>query len=101
MFKQRWDILIIVCAAYNCFTIPFNVAFEPQIAAGWLFTLIDVVIDFIFFIDILITFRLSFINEKGKEVINPKEIAINYVLGMFWIDLAATVPIDSILQYIY
>ena len=55
------------------------------------------IIDLIFFIDIIFTFRLSFINDKGKEVTDPKEIAINYIQGMFWIDLAATVPIDTIL----
>ena len=59
--------------------------------------MIDVLIDLIFFVDIIITFRTTFIDFKGREILNPKKIAINYLSGMFWIDLAATVPIDSIL----
>lgn len=28
-FKSKWDILIMLSAIFNCFTIPFKVAFEP------------------------------------------------------------------------
>lgn len=54
-------------------------------------------IDFLFFVDIIINFRTSYINPMtGDESTNPKEIAKNYLKGRFWVDLLATVPIDQI-----
>lgn len=28
--KQKWDIIIIICAIYNCFSIPFETAFQAE-----------------------------------------------------------------------
>lgn len=53
-------------------------------------------IDICFFLDILITFRLAYINEFGEEICEPKKIAINYLQGQFLIDLFATLPLDQI-----
>ena len=66
-----------------------------------LFFMIDRIIDLIFLVDIVINFRTVFINEKGIQITNLKMIAINYLSAVFWIDLMATLPIDSILEFIY
>ena len=42
-----------------------------------------------------------YINDKGVEEKNPLKIAIHYLSGVFWIDLSATLPLDSILQSIF
>ena len=57
-------------------------------------------IDAIFCMDILISFRTTYLNVKsGKEVIDSNKIARNYVVtGSFFIDLISTVPIDEIIQ---
>ena len=56
------------------------------------------IIDAAFFMDIIINFRVSFINEKGDEINEPKAIALNYLKEMFWIDLVATIPMEDILS---
>ena len=43
----------------------------------------------------IITFRLTFIDDYDN-----KEVSINYLKGQFWLDLFATIPIDSIIQAI-
>lgn len=43
--------------------------------------IVNLIIDFLFFIDILVTFRTGFINDDGKEVISGVEIGIEYVKG--------------------
>ena len=45
-----------------------------------------------------VNFRTVYIDSHGEEVIDPKRIAINYLKWSFWIDMSATIPIDSILE---
>jgi hypothetical protein len=57
---------------------------------------INLIIDFLFLCDLILYFRTTFIHSKsGREVIEPKEIAISYLKGRFWIDLLATIPFDT------
>lgn len=62
------------------------------------FNYINNMVDFIFFLDILITFRTAVIDSYGNEIENPCEIAKYYLKGQFWIDLSATLPIDTIIE---
>lgn len=54
----------------------------------------------VFLLDMLVTSRTSYINDKGIEVNTPKEIAFQYIKGYFWLDFVATIPIDQILSFI-
>lgn len=100
-WKLKWDIVIMIFAIFNCFAIPVDVAFEPGFMDTWYFLLINSVIDFIFLLDLIINFRTTFIHAKtGKEIIEPKEIAITYLEGRFWIDLLATIPFDTFAELI-
>lgn len=87
-------------ATYNCFTIPFNEAYQPDIFESFGFQALDAFIDFLFMIDIVINFRISYINVKtGEEEFNLKKIAKNYLKGRFWIDLFASLPLDFISSF--
>lgn len=58
------------------------------------------VIDFIFFIDILVCFKTTYTDLKtGKEVRDKYLIAKRYIKSTFVIDLLATVPFDNILSF--
>lgn len=58
-------------------------------------------IDFLFFCDIVLNFRTSFNNiQTGDEITNSKQIAINYIQGRFWIDMASSVPFEVIIPAI-
>ena len=100
-WKQKWDIIIIICAIYNCFSISLQISFRPAMMEESAFIYINTLTDIAFFLDIIINFRVSFINDTGDEINEPRAIAINYLKGMFWIDLAATLPIDEILSLIF
>ena len=90
-----------IAAIFNCFTIPFKVAYKPPAMDSMFFTILNVFIDFTFFVDILVTFRTVFINDYGNEIFIPREIALEYVSGQLWLDLAATIPMDTILELIF
>lgn len=60
-------------------------------------TIINTIIDLLFFIDLIVYFRTTFIHEKtGNEIIEPSAIAWTYIKGRFWVDLLATIPFDTI-----
>mmetsp|Transcript_4619 Transcript_4619/g.622 ORF Transcript_4619/g.622 Transcript_4619/m.622 type:complete len:90 (-) Transcript_4619:34-303(-) len=85
-------------AIWNSFSIPVFIAFEPEIAADPGMVACDFIIDFCFMLDIILNFRTSFISvADGKEIMNPKMIASNYIKqGPFAIDLLSTIPVDNI-----
>lgn len=85
-----------MCATYNTFLIPLTLSFRPQYFEQHVFNVAENVIDFIFLVDIFITFRLVYIDSLGNEETDWKRIAINYLSGVFWIDLLATLPLDTI-----
>lgn len=43
--------------------------------------ILNLIIDLFFFIDIIITFRTSFIDDTGNEIMDPKIIGWEYLKG--------------------
>ena len=94
-FRIKWDLLVMVLALYNCFTVPFFVAFYTEKDLTFFF--INTLIDCVFLIDIGLNFFTTYIDSSGEEVTNKKAIRRKYLRGSFWLDLAASVPIDNFL----
>jgi hypothetical protein len=92
---MRWDLFVIILVVYNCISIPFEVSFGAKFSDHVVMTVMDYCIDTCFGLDILITFFTTYVNSKtGSEVTNNKKIAVKYVMGRFWVDLAASVPFE-------
>ena len=87
-----------VLSLFNSFTVPVEMAFEPEFLKNPTLTVVNFMIDFCFFVDILICFRTVFINDRGEEVTNGWELAKVYLKSTFIIDFLATVPFDTILR---
>lgn len=98
-WRLRWDMFVIVLALYNCFGLPFEVAFTPDAENSALKLGFDFVVDLMFMIDIAIVFRTSYIKvETGETVNDPRVIAKEYLMdGRFAIDLVASIPVDLVL----
>lgn len=96
-FKMRWDLVVMVLSLYNSFTVPIELSFNPQGIQGPLFVVINYSIDFMFFLDMLINFRSSYVDDLGIERSTSKEMANNYFSSTFFIDFLATVPFGDIL----
>lgn len=96
--KINWDLVIMVLSLFNSFTVPVEMAFEPEFLKNPTLTVVNFMIDFCFFVDILICFRTVFINDRGEEVTNGWELAKVYLKSTFIIDFLATVPFDTILR---
>lgn len=87
-------------AFWNCISIPFDVAFEPEDNA--VYVVVEYVIDICFFLDILVAFRTTYINTKtGFEVVEGAKIALNYIIsGRFFVDLAASIPFENVYTWV-
>ena len=48
----------------------------------------------VFFADIILNFRTTYVSRKGEVVSNSKSIAVNYLKGWFFVDLVAALPFD-------
>ena len=99
-FIKYWSNTVILLAIYNSVTIPMAIFFAeegPTFIGSETIALCDAIIDFIFLIDIIITFRTTYLNtELGCEETDTKKIFRRYVGGSFAIDLASSVPFASL-----
>ena len=55
-------------------------------------------IDFLFIVDVIITFRTTFRDDEGNEVVEPLDIAKGYIKGSFALDLISSIPFHAIFE---
>ncbi|KAI0239899.1 Potassium voltage-gated channel subfamily H member 8 [Lamellibrachia satsuma] len=95
IFKIGWDWLILLCTFYIAIIVPYNAAFYlvdgPNRRAS---IVTDVIVEMLFIIDIILNFRTTYVSKSGQVVYEPKLIAINYIRGLFLLDLLAALPFD-------
>ena len=74
---------------------PFLMAFEDiEQNSPWFFT--ELVIDFLFMLDILVNFNSAYYDTNGNLVKDRKTIVISYIRTWFLIDFVASFPFDFI-----
>lgn len=91
-WKKAWDIMIILLVLYNSILLPIDLGFKAYISANEVRNVADVVIDILFAIDILLTFRTATVAETGLPILSPSDIAKSYAGGWLTIDVFATLP---------
>ena len=65
------------------------------------FTAINAIIDTLFLVDIIISFRTTYVDPStGDEIQDLRQIANHYLRSRFWLDLLATIPIDQFAELI-
>lgn len=94
--RMKWDMMIILLALYNCVTIPLNAAFTSEMRSSDAIDVLERVIDVLFFFDIIMNFRTTFINPKTNiEISDNKRVFITYFQSLrFPVDVLASVPFD-------
>jgi len=97
-YKIKWDLFIILLALYNSISIPIELSLQPPFMNNnHGLIAVNLIIDFLFFLDMLASFRTTFVNQwNGDEISNPREIAIEYLKGDFTMDLLSTIPFELI-----
>lgn len=97
-FRLYWDILIIILAIYNSIIIPVEIAFNPMELTNPGEVAIESLYNMIFFIDIFLNFRTTYISDvSGEEVLDSRKIAIMYIMnGRFFLDILSSIPFNAI-----
>ena len=98
-FKLYWDILILIIAIVNSFTIPITLAFEEineSLSGSATYVLLNLIGTIVFTIDILLNLNTTYYDLDGEEILERKKIIRNYLSKMFTIDLISSLPLESI-----
>jgi len=101
-FRVSWSIIIFVLLAYTASVYLYRFCFcsfhigpdglDPlgEDDAGW--NAINLVVDVIFWGDLVLGFFFSYRNNRGYQVVSMKLIACQYLKGLFWVNLLACMP---------
>ena len=90
MYKQGWDIFIMVLLMYTAIFVPIKVAFVTN-SSNAMFVF-DLLVDLFFLADIVFTFFSVAEDERGKFITKKSDIAIKYLKGWFFIDFFTSIP---------
>ena len=79
----------------TCFKSPYDIAFQTK-DSPFADSLIDWIINALFFIDIILIFNTVFYNQDYEQIHTRKGIASEYIKGWFIIDFICCIPFDLI-----
>uniref|UniRef100_A0A670IZN0 Potassium voltage-gated channel subfamily H member 7 n=1 Tax=Podarcis muralis TaxID=64176 RepID=A0A670IZN0_PODMU len=106
-FKAVWDWLILLLVIYTAIFTPYSAAFllndseeQKRRVCGYScnpLSMVDLIVDIMFIIDIVINFRTTYVNQNEEVVSDPARIAIHYFKGWFLIDMVAAIPFDLLI----
>ncbi|XP_045692886.1 potassium voltage-gated channel subfamily H member 6 [Phyllostomus hastatus] len=106
-FKAVWDWLILLLVIYTAVFTPYSAAFllsnQDESQRGDCsytcspLTVVDLIVDIMFVVDIVINFRTTYVNTNDEVVSHPRRIAVHYFKGWFLIDMVAAIPFDLLI----
>ncbi|XP_006146873.1 potassium voltage-gated channel subfamily H member 6 isoform X1 [Tupaia chinensis] len=106
-FKAVWDWLILLLVIYTAVFTPYSAAFllshqdeSQRGTCGYTcspLTVVDLIVDIMFVVDIVINFRTTYVNTNDEVVSHPRRIAVHYFKGWFLIDMVAAIPFDLLI----
>ena len=97
-WAKVWSYTMHVLLIYTAFNIPLNVAFEQN---GVLMVTLDKIIDYCFYIDLIMNFITGYENDDKNSEFRLKNIAIRSVKSWFLIDLMACLPFDLVFEIVF
>jgi hypothetical protein len=85
-----------VLLVFVAISTPIRLAFYDEDTTDWL--IINIVTDFSFFVDLILTFFCPYKDEKTlKKVTDRKLIALRYLKTWFFMDMISIFPFDYFL----
>lgn len=92
-FRNYWNVLISITLLYTAILMPFTMAFlESGRFDFW--SILDLVVDFIYFMDLIINFLTPYHDSNGIIITSRSKIFWNYIRSWFIIDLLSCIPFD-------
>ncbi|KAI4905791.1 hypothetical protein NFI96_024893, partial [Prochilodus magdalenae] len=98
-FKAGWDWLILLATFYVAVTVPYNVCFIGDDDLTRSTTVSDISVEILFIIDIVFSFRTTYVSKSGQVIFDARQICIHYLTNWFIIDLVAALPFDLLYTF--
>jgi CRP-like cAMP-binding protein len=95
IFRQRWDMWLVVIIMFNAFVISLRLGFDINDRIDWLFG-VDRVIDVFFIIDVVLNFRTGIVSHTGAVILDPTKVLWTYLRGWFVVDLVSAFPYELV-----
>ncbi|VUZ40380.1 unnamed protein product, partial [Hymenolepis diminuta] len=98
-FRFYWDLLMLTLLIANLIILPVAISFfNDDLRPQWV--VFNTVSDTVFIADIVVKFRTGIItNDYADDIIlDPKEIARQYVRSWFLLDFISSIPLDYIFR---
>ncbi|GMI21874.1 hypothetical protein TrCOL_g56 [Triparma columacea] len=95
--KISWDLFIGALIIWSVIIVPFRLGFDQEPEPGSVQEYVDIFQDIMFGIDIILCFRVAFLDDQLVYVTEPRSIAMTYFRSWFLIDFLSTFPIDRII----
>lgn len=94
--RLGWDFMLMWLLLYLGIATPYRIGFDdPPSGNMWFF---EIIIDFLFIVDLMLNFRTGFERDTGEEEMRPAEIRMHYLRGWFGIDLVSSIPVELMFQ---
>ncbi|THD24629.1 Hyperpolarization activated cyclic nucleotide-gated potassium channel [Fasciola hepatica] len=94
-FRLYWNLIMLVLLIANLIMLPVIISFfNDDVSGKWI--AFNGISDTVFFLDIIVNFRTGIIRNDFVDdiILNPSEIAREYLRTWFALDLLSTLPID-------
>ncbi|KAL0961842.1 hypothetical protein UPYG_G00332380 [Umbra pygmaea] len=98
-FKAGWDWLILLATFYVAVTVPYNVCFIGDDDLTRSTTVSDIAVEILFIIDIVFSFRTTYVSKSGQVIFEARLICVHYMTTWFIIDLVAALPFDLLYAF--
>lgn len=93
--KKVWDFITTMILFVVFFLTPYRIAFTDNNEIWWI--VIDSLIDFMFLLDIFVTFFSAYYNNEYILIDKWSKIFWNYIFGWFAIDVISIIPFNYLL----
>jgi CRP-like cAMP-binding protein len=97
-YKVAWDTCTMLFIIYSVISVPYFVCLSIVLPPGMI--TFHLLVDGLFFIDVLISFRTAFV-ERSTGIVNtvPSTMACHYFKGWFWVDFISCIPVDQLVAF--
>ncbi|XP_074603485.1 hyperpolarization activated cyclic nucleotide gated potassium channel Ih isoform X2 [Brevipalpus obovatus] len=96
-FRFYWDLCMLLLLVANLIVLPVAISFfNDDLSTRWI--AFNCLSDTIFILDIIVNFRTGIMNPDLPEqvILDPQEIARQYMRSWFFLDLISSIPLDYI-----
>lgn len=94
-FMNVWNIVVAVLLMYTATIMPFSMAFI-QSESKDIWYILDLVIDVLFFIDLVVNCITCYNNDQGVLIVSRSKIFTRYLKTWFFLDLVACFPFSML-----